>query len=91
MKLLSDRKKLVDKGKLKMCTAEYDGSWIPYKRPFTDVTYDWLLEELTYDDCSRKDEIVKYLVFKIDQMEKEIAEYHDLKEHLKCIQEHLRS
>jgi hypothetical protein len=29
-KLLSERKKLCDKGKLKMCIAEYDGSWLPY-------------------------------------------------------------
>jgi hypothetical protein len=85
MKLLSDRKKLADEGKLPMCMAEYNGSWLPYEQPLDEVTYEWLLEELTYDDCSRKDKIVEYLVQKMKQMEAEIYKYHDLKEHLKSV------
>lgn len=83
MKLLSDRIKLADEGKLKMCSAEYNGSWKPYEADFNKVTYDWLLEELTYDDCMRKEQIVEYLIFKFKDMEKEIYAYYELKENLK--------
>lgn len=89
MKLLSERKKLCDEGKLPMCTAEYDGSWLPYEQPFDNVTYEWLLKELTYDDCDRKEEIVEYLVQKIKGMEQEIYKYHDLKEHLQIVSNYI--
>lgn len=84
-KLLSERKNEADKGNIQMCQAEYSGSWLPYKQNFEEVTLDWLLEELTYDDCNRKEEIVKYLSSKIKNMESEIHEYHEMKEHLKSL------
>jgi hypothetical protein len=80
-KLLSERKKLCDEGKLHMCNAEYDGSWLPYKVPLNEVTYDWLLEELTYDDCERKEEIIQFIKDKFRNMEREIYNYRILKGH----------
>jgi hypothetical protein len=89
MKLLSKRKKLCDEGKIKMCLAEYDGSWLPYKQPFENVTYDWLLEELTYDDCDRKNEIISYMVEFIERLEREKSNYHELKENLSNVFKHI--
>ncbi|BCN29508.1 HAD family hydrolase [Anaeromicropila herbilytica] len=85
MKLLSERKKMVDEGKLKMCTAEYDGSWLPYQQPFQEVTFDWLLEEITYDDCTRKEDISKYLSLKINEMQRDIFELKEFRKNLNRI------
>lgn len=85
MKLLSERKKMCDEGKINMCMAEYNGSWLPYKQPFDKVTYDWLLEELTYDDCERKEEIVEYLIDKYKDMEQQIYKYNILKDNINSI------
>ncbi|BCJ93518.1 hypothetical protein acsn021_10870 [Anaerocolumna cellulosilytica] len=85
MKLLTERKKLADTGKLKMCMAEYDGSWLPYQQPFEKVTVDWLLVELTYDDCTRKEEIAKYLENKFKSMEQQLSKFDKMKIQLKSI------
>ena len=90
MKLLSNRKDLCDRGVIKMCMAEYNGSWLPYEQSFDDVTYEWLLEELTYDDCIRKDEIINYLISKFKGMEKQVYMYHELKENLTCVFSHIK-
>ncbi len=89
MKLLTDRKRLCEEGKIQMCMAEYNGSWLPYKQPLDAVTYDWLLEELTYDDCIRKDEIIAYLIEKIKYLEKQAYKYSDLKDNIKCVMNYI--
>lgn len=89
MKLLSKRVKLCDEGKLQLCVAEYIGSWKPYEVDFNEVTVDWLLEELTYDDCIRKEEIVKYLVSKFNDLEKTKSLYNEMKSNISNIISHL--
>lgn len=79
LKLLSQRREMAEKGLISMCTAEFDGTWIPYERPLKELTEDWLLEELTYDDCYRKEEIVAYLNEKINSYKRQIYDFNVLK------------
>ena len=61
MKLLKDRVNMCDDGKLKMCTAEYSGNYKPWEEPIDKLSIEWLLEELTYDDCTRKEAICAHI------------------------------
>lgn len=68
-----------------MCMAEYNGTWVPYKVPLHEVTFEWLMKEMTYDDCNRKDEIAKYVIEKFNEMQRKVFDYEKLRHNLAFI------